>query len=137
MKKLILPVAIALMAIASCKETEYKKIEMSQVDQLQDSVTHIIAGVATYHVIQKEGEYTSVKIMIGDAEFYAVTPEAKQQAANRVGLALLRILGPDNNIKKATLSVTKSMGSEDTHEDEIKTEIDMDALNKATFPAKQ
>lgn len=130
MKKLILPITVALIAAASCKETAYQGINMDQVRQLEDSIPTLIKGVSTIHTIQNS-DYTNVTIIIGDVPFYSASPEVKQEAANRVGLALLRILGKENNISKATLVVTQNVkDNNDNPPDGIKTEIDIEALKK-------
>jgi hypothetical protein len=119
-----------------CKDIGNKRIDIAQVHQLEDSIPTFIPGVSTIHTIQDD-DYTKVKVIIGDVQFYNMSPEMKQQAANRMGLALLRILGKDNNLSKATLIVTKNITDNiDNPPDGINTDANMDSLKKVVYPGK-
>ena len=135
MKKTIFyTVFFASVMMLGCKETGYKRIDMAQVHQLEDSIPHLIPGVSTIHTIQDD-DYTKVRVIIGDVSFYSASPDVKQQAANKVAITLLRILGPDNNISKGTLVITKNIRDNiDNPPDGINIEMNFDSLKKIVYP---
>lgn len=136
MKKLILPVTIAL-TIASCKDTEYKKINSDQLHMIEDSVAHLIPGVSTIHTLQNDDDLTKVKIIIGDVPFYSADATTKQSASNRLGLAILRVMGKDNNLHSATIVFTQNVKDDNEKPaDAVNVEVDLSAMQKTAFPGQ-
>jgi hypothetical protein len=137
MKKLI-PFAILSLLIfaASCGLKEQKKITTDQSTQFEDSIPHIIPSARSIHTMQND-DITKVTIVVGDPSFYTSDPAAKQQAAIRVGLMVLHVLGPDNNLNTGTFAVTKKDDNNDKlPADAITADMKIDSLKKILFPAK-
>ena len=134
MKKLILPLIVAISVISCNALKEQKTITTEQKDAIEDSIPKIIPGVATIHTMRINEE---IKFVIGDARFYSSSAEQKNDAAIRVGTALLHVLGPDFGITKATLIITQDTHNEvDDPKDGIKTDMKIDSLEKVMYPAK-
>ena len=99
MKKLpLLAVLSSIVFASSCANMEMKKIEMSQVDQMTDSILkkQIIPGSLSIHILQDD-DYSKVTLIIRNSRLYAKKEEI-QSAAVRSGLMLLNVLGKDASI---------------------------------------
>lgn len=138
MNKLLIPIAAAAICITSCKDTEYKRINSDQLRMIEDSVAHLIPDVRTIHTLQNDDDdLTKVKIIIGDVTFYAASADAKRAAADRLGLAILRVMGKDNNLKKGIIVFTRNVKDDKENlADAINIEIDLAAMQKTAFPGQ-
>ena len=137
MKKLLLPVSIfALFATANSGCKELKRIDMVQVNQFQDSMPRIIPAVTSIHTLQDD-DYSKVTIIIGDTRLYA-DKDNIPQAAVRVGLMVLRVLGPDNSISTGTFAVTgKDSDQDKIPDDAITADMKIDSLKKVLYPVNK
>jgi hypothetical protein len=127
-----------LIAIGYMGCKEYKPIDMNQVTQLEDTIlkSQLIPGTSSIHTLQ-DADYTKVKVIIGNVSLYSAGTDAKQNAAIKVGTALLHILGPDNNLSSATLVITKEVRKDvDNPPDGISLDMKFDSLKKAINPGK-
>jgi hypothetical protein len=115
---------------------EQKRIDMTQVNQFQDSIPHIISGVRSIHTIQDD-DASKVTIIVGAPSFYNSGNDKQQQAAIRTGMMVLHVLGPDNSISKATLVLSKKDSDEvKVPADGIILDMRIDSLRKVIYPAK-
>lgn len=123
--------------ICSCGLKEQKRIDMTQVQQMQDSIPGIIPGVRSIHIIQDD-DYSKVMIIVGTPSFYDASDGKKQQAAVNTGAMVMHVLGADNSISKATLVLTKKdMDTKEVPADGISLDMKIDSLKKVIYPAKK
>lgn len=117
---LIAGAAALIWAGAGCKE--YKRISMAQVEQMYDSLK-TIPGVVSMHILQDD-DYTNVAVIVGDAPLYDAGKDKVQETADRVGLMLLHVLGPDNNLSRGTFAVArKDLNEDKIPDDAIKADM--------------
>jgi hypothetical protein len=135
MKKLILPASFALFALANSGCKEYKPINMSQVEQIYDSLK-TIPGVFSMHVLQDD-DYSKVTVILGDVALYNAGKDQVQQTASKVGMMVLHVLGPDNNISTGIFAVAKKdPDKEEIPQDAIKADMNINDLKKVAFSSK-
>ena len=135
MNKLRLTIAlITLFAFAGSGCKEYKRIDMTQVEQIYDSLK-TIPGITSMHVLQDD-DYTKVTIIIGDPRLYAQSYNV-QPVAVKVGSMVLHVLGPDNNLSKGIFAVSKKDDDKDKIPDDgIIGDMKIDSLKKVIFTGK-
>ena len=140
MKKLI-PFAIlsVLIFAASCGLKEQKKIDMTQVAQIEDSIlqAQIVPSTTAIHIYQ-DNDFNNAYIIIKNDDLYKGKDNSKiQQAAVRTGVMLCHVLGPDMTVSKASLVISINDRNEDkVPDDGITADMKIDSLKKVLFPAK-
>ncbi len=132
----ILPV---ILFTASCGLKEQVKINMTQVAQIEDSVLkgQIIPKTVSVHILQDE-DYSKANLIIVNSGLYNSKDNDKmQQAAIRTGLMLVRVLGPDMTLSKATFVISlNDPNNNKVPTDGISFDMKIDSLKKAIYPAK-
>jgi hypothetical protein len=122
--------------INGCGLKEQKRIEMTQVQQMQDSIPKIIPGVRSIHIIQDD-DYSKVMIIVGTPSFFDANDDRKQQSAINTGAMVLHVLGADNSLSKGTLVITKKdMDTKEVPADGISIDMKIDSLKKVIYPGK-
>jgi len=135
---LLVSIAAAAILLSSCSGMmEMKRIDMVQVSQFEDSIlkAQIVPGTASIHILQDD-DYSKVTIIIRNSRLYA-DKDKVPQAAVRVGEMVLRVLGPNASISKATLAITqKDDDGKKIPDDGISADMQIDSLKKVIFPGK-
>jgi hypothetical protein len=137
MKKIFAPLALSsVVLISSCANMEMKKIDINQLHQIEDSIPKIVPGTRSIHTLQHD-DYSTVTVIVGSPDFYKADQARIQQAAVQAGMAILRIVGPGNNLSTAQLVITTKDSNEDKVPDDGKTaDMKIDSLNKVLYPKK-
>lgn len=134
MKKLILAsVLTAILFASSCANMEMKRIDMAQVDRLNDSLA-TIPGTRSMHVLQDD-DYSKVTIIIGNAALFNAGKEKVEETATKVGMMVLHVLGPTNNISTGIFAVSpKDDDKAQIPEGAITADMKINDLKKVAFP---
>jgi hypothetical protein len=135
MKNLVLPALLPIVLFTASCLKEQKKITMTQVAQIEDSLLkgQIIPSTTFVHLLQDD-DYTNVTVIIGNARLYK-DKDKISQAAVRAGLMLTHVLGPDMTVSKASLVISLNDPNEDkVPADGISADMKMDSLKKVVFP---
>jgi hypothetical protein len=130
-----LTVLLCACAWTGCKE--YKRIDMNQVNQIEDSVlkSQIVPHTSFVHILQDD-DYTKASVVVGNARLYD-DKDNIQSAAIRTGMMLLRVLGPDNNLSTGVFVVSKKDNAENKLPDDgISADMRIDSLKKVLYPKK-
>lgn len=130
MKRYILPLLIApLFFMASCEEgadTEGK------TRVVQDSLINVLPNWQALK-IKVDDNNTHMKVVVGDASFYTVSPDVKKQKADDLAKMVLRIYGQGNHLEKGELIVTKDVkNTSENPADGISIPMDFDGIKKSS-----
>lgn len=130
--KNVIAILFSVAFMSSCAIKEQKRIDMTQVTQIEDSIPNIVPGVRSIHTIQKDDDLSKVIIIVGAPSFYGAADDKKQQAAVNTGRMLLHVLGSDASITSAMLVITKKDQDAGTQvpPDGISLPIDIEAMKK-------
>lgn len=130
MKKLLIAFlfAGAIASMNACKEAPDNS---GKTTVIEDSLNTVLPTWNALHIKVSE-DNRDMNIIIGDPVFYSASPEAKAQKTGELAKMILRIYGPNNELEKGTLVVTKDIHNKgEQPKDGITIPIDFAALKKA------
>lgn len=131
MKKLLPIIAIALLNLTACKETDDAK-NVATNEEMRKELKQLYPSLQRAHIGVEVHEFKDVKITLGDAELFAEPDTKKEEIAKHIAEMTYNMYHENNYLDKGTIIFTPVEDRMYNSSDPVKEyDMHLDELAKA------